>query len=68
MRKLVIILFLAPLLMATQCESDEIVVSTVYIIQNDSNTNLIFITEEAGETVITVNQVIFLISDLTHQL
>ena len=53
MRKLVIILFLAPLLMATQCESDEIVVSTVYIIQNDSNTNLIFITEEAGETVIT---------------
>ena len=52
MRKLQIILFLAPLLMAFQCESDEIVVSTVYIIQNDSNTNLIFITEEAGETVI----------------
>lgn len=38
--------------MAIQCESDEIVVSTVYIIQNDSNINLIFITEEAGETVI----------------
>ena len=52
MRKLLIILFLAPLLMAIQCVSDEIVVSTVYIIQNDSNTNLIFITEEAGETVI----------------
>ena len=52
MRKLLIILFLAPLLMATQCESDEIVVSTVYIIQNNSNTNLIFITQEAGETVI----------------
>ena len=32
MRKLQIILFLAPLLMAFQCESDEIVVSTVYII------------------------------------
>ena len=52
MRKLPIILFLAPLLIAIQCEPDEIVVSTVYIIQNDSNTNLIFNTEEAGVTVI----------------
>ena len=52
MRKLLISLCLAPLLMAFQCESDEIVVSTVYIIQNDSNTNLIFNTKEAGTIVI----------------
>lgn len=52
MKKLLIILFFAPLLMATTCEPEEIVVSTVYLIQNDSNTDLIFITEEAGETVI----------------
>lgn len=52
MKKLLVILFLSPLLVATTCESEDIVVSTVYLIQNDSSTDLIFITEEASETVI----------------
>lgn len=47
------LLFLAPLLMSFQCESDdEPVFKTDYFIQNNSSFDLIYITEEAGEIII----------------
>ncbi|MFN2396969.1 MAG: hypothetical protein ABR597_14915 [Bacteroidales bacterium] len=47
------LLFLAPLLMAFQCESDdEPVFMTDYFIQNNSSFDLILFTEEAGEIII----------------
>jgi len=52
MKKLILVL-MAPFLMATQCETDEDpVYRTEYAIQNDSNSDLILITEEAGEALI----------------
>jgi hypothetical protein len=41
MKKIFLILLMAPLLMATQCdEDDEILFQTEFVIQNDSNTDL----------------------------
>ncbi|MDC6406159.1 MULTISPECIES: hypothetical protein [Maribacter] len=51
--KKIYVLFLASLLMSTQCESDdEPVLRTEFYIQNDSSTELIWISETAGEVVI----------------
>jgi len=51
MKKL-LILFLAPILMATQCEEDELFVTTAYVIQNDTSIDLIYLTEAGNEIVI----------------
>nr|WP_297783979.1 hypothetical protein [uncultured Allomuricauda sp.] len=51
MKKLLLLL-LASLLMSMQCESDDPVYGTEYIIKNSSSIDLILITEEAGEIVI----------------
>ncbi len=55
MKKLLILL-IAPILMATQCEDDnDPLVSTEYYIQNDSSIDLTYLTESATEFVIESN-------------
>ncbi len=51
--KRIFLLFLAPVLLSFQCESDlETVLRTEFYIQNDSSSNLLWITEMAGEITI----------------
>ncbi len=51
MKKLFLIL-LAPILMATQCENDNIILRTDYAIQNNSSIDLIFVTESNNQELI----------------
>ncbi|WP_088341926.1 hypothetical protein [Robiginitalea sediminis] len=51
--KRIYLLLLAPLLMSTQCESEEEpVFRTEYFIENNTSTDLAIVLEEAGEVVI----------------
>lgn len=56
-----LILLIAPLLMATQCDDDnDPLVSTEYYIQNDSSIDLTYLTDDATEVLIESNTTQFI--------
>lgn len=61
--KKILLLFLAPLLMASQCDNEDPLFRTEYFIQNSSSVELVYTSETAGEVVIPVGQSQFIASD-----